>query len=107
MDTFFRAQRNQLLNKEVNDSLLPACFCTLVGWREENYAVGRGCLAAGERLFELERAATPILGVRQYGVHINGMVEDLATNTTSLWLQVRAKNKPTFPGKLGKLANGS
>ncbi len=61
-------------------------------------------------LFEMERAATPILGVRQYGIHINGMVEvgdnssnssSSNTTTTSLWLQVRSRTKQTFPGKLG------
>ena len=51
-------------------------------------------------LFEVERAATPILGLRQYGVHINGMVQD--RSKISLWLQVRSKTKPTFPGKLGR-----
>jgi hypothetical protein len=59
----------------------------------------------------MERAATPILGVRQYGIHINGMVEvggnssssssSSNTTTTSLWLQERSRTKQTFPGKLG------
>ena len=56
-------------------------------------------------LFQVERAATPILGVRQYGVHINGMVmggDTASTDNICLWLQVRSRTKQTFPGKLGK-----
>jgi hypothetical protein len=77
-------------------------YRSLAGWREENYAVGGGGRTL-RPLFEMERAATPILGVRQYGIHINGMVEVGGNNTTttSLWLQVRSRTKQTFPGKLG------
>jgi hypothetical protein len=111
LDTFFRSyRRQQARSKQPNElpsenaaGLPSSLLCSLAGWRGENYAVGgRSCSAAP--LFEMERAATPILGVRQYGVHINGMVEDGGhSRGTSLWLQVRAKSKPTFPGKLGRL----
>ena len=102
LDTFFRALRQQLMKPHVlesgEDALLPRSFCSLAGWRDENYGVGSSRGAAP--LFEVERAATPILGLRHYGVHINGMVQD--RSKTSLWLQVRSKTKPTFPGKLGR-----
>ena len=94
LDRYLRAQRQQLESASSSSS----SFSSLAGWREENYEVASSRSASP--LFQVERAATPILGLRQYGVHINGMVED--RSTTSLWLQVRSRSKQTYPGMLGR-----
>ena len=50
---------------------------------------------------KVERSGTPVLGLQQYGVHINGFVE-AQDGKKSIWLQRRSKTKQTYPGKLGR-----
>ena len=47
----------------------------------------------------MERSATCLFGLRQYGVDINGYVVD-ENGDISVWMQKRSINKPTWPGKL-------
>ena len=47
----------------------------------------------------MERSATCLFGLRQYGVDINGYVVD-ENGDISVWMQRRSINKPTWPGKL-------
>ncbi|PID66138.1 MAG: DUF4743 domain-containing protein [Gammaproteobacteria bacterium] len=74
----------------------------LTGWRDEHYAVATGF--GQNTLFLLERAALSFLGIRGYGVHINGYVE--GKDGIAMWIGKRALNKPTFPGKLDQIAAG-
>lgn len=55
-------------------------------------------------LFALDRGAVPILGVRSFGVHLNGYVED--AEGLKLWVGKRSPTKPTAPGKLDHLVAG-
>ena len=48
---------------------------------------------------------TLLLGIRAYGVHINGYVT-LPNGEIELWVAKRAANKQTFPGKLDHLVVG-
>lgn len=55
-------------------------------------------------LLALDRGAVPIFGVRGFGVHLNGFVED--SEGLKLWVGRRALNKATAPGKLDHLVAG-
>ena len=46
----------------------------------------------------MERSATCMFGLRQYGVDVNGYVKD-ENDQISVWLQKRSVTKPTWPGK--------
>jgi len=72
------------------------------GWRDEMYPVNRtwsepACMC-------VERAAVPWLGVRGYGVHMNGYVR--APEGMKMWIAKRALTKPTGPGKLDQIVAG-
>ena len=72
-------------------------FKALEGWRDETYEIKP---SFGEKsLFAMERSATCLFGLRQYGVDVNGYVID-ENGDISVWMQKRSINKPTWPGKL-------
>ena len=52
-------------------------------------------------MFCTERAATPLLGLQAFGVHITGWVRHSSLGCC-VWLQRRSSTKQTYPGKLGK-----
>jgi len=72
------------------------------GWRDELYPVATR--HRGEPLFLVERAAVPFLGVRACGVHANGWVR--APEGLRMWVARRARDKPTYPGKLDNMVAG-
>jgi len=72
------------------------------GWRHEAYPAGLSFTAPA--LFELERAAAPLFGIKGYGVHLNGYVRD--GKQTRLWIGKRSMSKPTGPGKLDQIVAG-
>ena len=72
------------------------------GWRDELYPVNRGWSEAPFLL--VERAAVPWLGVRGYGVHLNGFVR--ARDGLKMWIARRSLSKPTGPGKLDQMVAG-
>uniref|UniRef100_A0A8D0GNL5 Nudix hydrolase domain-containing protein n=1 Tax=Sphenodon punctatus TaxID=8508 RepID=A0A8D0GNL5_SPHPU len=55
-------------------------------------------------LLSLERAATTLLGVRRYGMHLNGYTRQ--EGQLCLWVGRRAQDKPTYPGRLDNMAAG-
>lgn len=71
------------------------------GWRDENYPVGR---TFDLPLFEIERAAVPLLGTRGYGVHMNGYVRK--DGRLFMWIARRSLQKATAPGKLDQMVGG-
>ena len=46
----------------------------------------------------MERSATCMFGLRQYGVDVNGYIKD-ENDQISVWLQKRSVTKPTWPGR--------
>lgn len=72
------------------------------GWRDELYPATTSF--GTPSLFDMERAAVPLFGVRGYGVHINGIVTD--GDTMSMWIGRRSMSKPTGPGKLDQMVAG-
>ena len=75
---------------------------SLTGWRSESYPV----LTAfdSEPLALVERAAAVHLGIKAYGVHINGYVR--RASGIELWVARRSRSKPTWPGKLDHIVAG-
>ena len=72
------------------------------GWRDEVYPVGAAF--SQPPLFTMERAAVPLFGVKGYGVHLNGYVND--GQTLKMWIGRRSRTKPTGPGKLDQVVAG-
>ena len=72
------------------------------GWRDEAYPVGAAF--SQPPLFTMERAAVPLFGVKGYGVHVNGYVND--GQTLKMWIGRRSRTKPTGPGKLDQVVAG-
>jgi hypothetical protein len=71
-------------------------------WVNEPYAVSHH-LEEQPRM-AVERAAASYLGVRSYGVHINGLVKK--TYGIYNWVAVRARNKPFWPGQFDQMVAG-
>lgn len=72
------------------------------GWRDELYPVNRNWSERPALL--IERAAVPWLGVRGYGVHMNGYVR--RSDGLHMWIARRSLTKPTGPGKLDQMVAG-
>jgi hypothetical protein len=72
------------------------------GWRDEAYPVGVNFTKPA--LFQIERAAISIFGIKGYGVHMNGFVRD--GKKLKLWIAKRSINKQTGPGKLDQIVAG-
>ena len=72
------------------------------GWRDELYPVSSSFY--DEPVMLVERAAAVQLGIRAYGVHVNGFVRKGAE--IFLWVARRSLTKPTWPGKLDHIAAG-
>ncbi|XP_068184343.1 thiamin pyrophosphokinase 2 [Antennarius striatus] len=76
----------------------------LEGWRDEKSNV---MPKFGDRpLMWMERAATSVFGVKQYGVHINGYTVS-GNGHVCMWLARRSYNKQTYAGLLDHVAAGS
>nr|CAG4643973.1 EOG090X06MA [Lepidurus arcticus] len=78
-------------------------FITLKGWRDECFEVRDGF--ADPPLLKMERAATCLFGLRQYGVDINGYTHHPSLGFC-VWLQKRSVTKPTWPGALDNMVGG-
>ena len=57
-----------------------------------------------EPLALVERAAAVHLGIKAYGVHVNGYVR--GPFGIELWVATRSKDKPTWPGRLDHIVAG-
>lgn len=72
------------------------------GWRGEQYPVSIDFMTPP--LMQMERAATPLFGVRAYGVHVNGFTR--RDNEIKLWIARRSRTKPSYPGQLDNFVAG-
>ncbi|OXA41704.1 nudix hydrolase 20, chloroplastic isoform X2 [Folsomia candida] len=76
-------------------------------WRGENFEIKPGSHYTSDStppLFTLDRSATPLFGLRQFGVHVNGFVRK--PSGLSLWLQKRSGNREMWPGFFDNLVGG-
>jgi 8-oxo-dGTP pyrophosphatase MutT (NUDIX family) len=87
------------LTRQVDDALERlTAEGILPKWRYEEFPVLRRW---GEKpLFRIDRGAVPFLGIRAYGVHVNGRRGD------RLWIGRRAPDKKVAPNKLDNLVAG-
>ncbi len=74
----------------------------ITSWVDEQYNVNTGFNQPS--FFTIERAASSLLGIQKYGIHLNAWVEK--EGELYLWVARRAKDKHTFPGKLDHLVAG-
>lgn len=79
-------------------------FTALRGWRNETYDIRSQY--GQPPLFTMERAATCMFGLRQYGVDVNGYVVG-DDGEISLWMQRRSKTKPTWPGRIDNFVSAA
>lgn len=81
----------------------------ITGWRDELYPLSTGFYE--EPLLFVERAASPLLGMLSYGVHINGIVK-ADTNggddgkEEKMWIARRSLTKSKYPGMTDQLVAG-
>ncbi len=74
----------------------------ITSWVGEQYNVLSGFNHSS--FFTIERAASSILGIKKYGIHLNAWVKK--QDELFIWVARRAQNKATFPGKLDHLVAG-
>jgi len=74
------------------------------GWREELYPIAESFYS--EPIFLMERAAVSLLGVLEYGVHINGLVQEAPGEEPKMWIARRSATKSKFPGMLDHIVAG-
>ena len=76
----------------------------VTGWRDELYPVSTSFYTTPT--FLVERAAAPLLGCIEYGVHINGVVTDPSTGVDKMWMARRSATKSKYPGMLDHIVAG-
>lgn len=71
-------------------------------WVDERYPV---CLGYRQTaVLEIERAAAAYLGIKSFGIHVNGLVE--RADGVHVWVGTRTLHKPFWPGKLDQMVAG-
>ena len=77
------------------------------GWRSEMFPVVSD---DGDVCMNVERASASLLGIKAFGVHVNGYVNSNNSGNSEskvlLWVGTRSKDKQTFPGMLDHLSAG-
>lgn len=71
-------------------------------WVGERYPVSLGYQQDAK--LEVERAAAAYLGIKSFGVHVNGLVEK--ADGIYVWVGTRTLRKPFWPGKLDQMVAG-
>ena len=68
------------------------------GWRDELYPIAPSFY--DDPVFLMERATVPWIGAVEYGVHVNGLVDD------EMWIARRSATKSKYPGMLDQIVAG-
>ncbi|OCL15276.1 hypothetical protein AOQ84DRAFT_223590 [Glonium stellatum] len=96
------AERSHIVARTVVAMRETNHFQVLQEWRNELYPVyGRG----RELLFNVERCASPLLGVVTYGIHLTAFVRS-KDGSMKIWIPRRARNKQTYSGMLDNAVAG-
>jgi 8-oxo-dGTP pyrophosphatase MutT (NUDIX family) len=94
-------QRNKLVAESLESLRHANTFQVLSGWRSELYPVYG---PRRELVLSMERSATPLLGVVQYGVHMTGFVR--TSDGLKIWVPRRSQTKQTYPGMMDNTVAG-
>lgn len=94
-------ERSEQVDRVLKEFRAQGMFVALKGWRNECYNVK----STTESLLKMDRSATCLFGVRNYGVDINGYVRH-STKGLCIWLQQRSDTKQTWPGKWDNMVGG-
>ncbi|KAF2121404.1 thiamine pyrophosphokinase-related protein-like protein [Lophiotrema nucula] len=95
-------ERSQLIEHTLLALKQIGHFKVLEKWRNELYAVyGRN----KELLFNVERSASPLLGVVTYGVHLTAYTKT-EDGELKIWIPRRARTKQTYGGLLDNAVAG-
>ena len=76
-------------------------FTCLNGWRNEKFQI----FGLDGVLFEIERSAIGLLGVRAAGCHLNGYI-CMPDGSIKMWIGKRSLTKQTYPGFLDNIVGG-
>jgi 8-oxo-dGTP pyrophosphatase MutT (NUDIX family) len=96
--TLTRPEALLVINRELADR-------GLVRWRREAFDVR--ARPDGPVLAQVDRGALPVFGIAAVGVHLNGLVGDIARpEELQLWVARRAADKALDPGKLDHVVAG-
>ena len=79
----------------------------ITGWRDELFPVSTSFYDKPALL--VERAAAPYLGALEYGIHINGLVEQDRYDErgeVKMWMARRSATKSKYPGMLDHIVAG-
>ncbi|XP_031570665.1 nudix hydrolase 20, chloroplastic-like [Actinia tenebrosa] len=96
-------QRTKKVDDVMQEFRRKDLFLTLKGWRDEMYAVSRSFYE--KPLLKVERSAACLLGVIQYGVHLNGYYKN-DKGDLYMWVGRRSLTKQTYPGMLDQVVAG-
>jgi isopentenyldiphosphate isomerase len=87
---------------------LAEVMAALVAQGEHPYLMGEPYpVTPGQReqaLFEIDRTAASLFGLRTFGQHLNGLVRD--GDECLMWVAQRAEDKRTFPGMWDQMVAG-
>lgn len=95
------AQRNKILADYLQDVREKGIFKVLTGWRNELYPIYG---PNKELVLDMERSATPLLGVVTYGIHMTAYV--WTDEGMKIWAPRRALTKQTYPGMMDNTVAG-
>lgn len=95
--------RSKCLDQVLCEFRTKNLFIALKGWRDECYEVRSQY--SSEPLCKMERSATCLFGICNYGVDINGYIKH-PEKGICLWLQKRSSTKQTWPGKWDNMVGG-
>jgi 8-oxo-dGTP pyrophosphatase MutT (NUDIX family) len=76
----------------------------VTGWRDELFPVSDSFYSPP--VFLMERAAVSLLGILEYGVHINGIIRTEEGGGELMWMARRSKSKSKYPGMLDHVVAG-
>ncbi|XP_050528182.1 uncharacterized protein LOC126898284 [Daktulosphaira vitifoliae] len=96
-------ERSTQVEKVLRDMKEKRLFVTLKGWRDECYEVR--LMFGDQPQLKMDRSATCLFGICNYGVDINGFVKH-PTKGLCIWLQQRSFTKQTWPGKWNNMVAG-
>ncbi|KAJ8980767.1 hypothetical protein NQ317_016016 [Molorchus minor] len=96
-------ERSNEIDKVLRKLRAENVFIALKGWRDEFYEVKTQFNS--QSLLKMDRSATCLFGIRNYGVDINGYIKH-PVKGLCLWFQKRSPTKQTWPGKWDHMVGG-